>query len=428
MTSLLIALILNAMYLHRPSFSYLPLLLSLLLAACSGRETPVDTAAVLSGDPAADLYTCPMHPSIIRHAPGQCPVCGMTLVRKVVSGPTADTAAAGPTAVVAGPGVARGQLVHPMRQTVAADITAPGTISYDPRRVQNVAARFGGRIERLYVRYQFQPVRAGQKLYDIYSPELVTEQQNLLFLLAHAPADPALLTASRRKLRLLGLTASQLRAIEQSRRPQLRLSVFSPTNGYVLAPGSMAATAAGPLEQTAALPVREGDYVTMGQTLFQVVNTERVWALLQLYPASVAAVRVGQAVDIQLADQPQAPPRAGTVAYLEPMVESATSTVTARVYLPNPGGQLQIGQLVTGRIRVPAAAGLWVPATAVVDLGTRQVVFQQVGGQLAPVAVAAGSHRADQVQILRGLTAADLIARDAQYLTDSDELITPVAE
>ena len=417
------------MYFPRPSFSYLPLLLILLLAACSGHEPPVDTAAVLSDDPAADLYTCPMHPSIIRHAPGQCPVCGMNLVRKVVSGPTADTAAVVPTAVVAGPGVARGQLVHPVRQTVGVDVTAPGTIGYDPRRVQNVAARFGGRIERLYVRYQFQPVRAGQKLYDIYSPELVTEQQNLLFLLAHAPADPALLTASRRKLQLLGLTAGQLRAIEHSRRPQLRLSVYSPTSGYVLAPGSLAAPSAapaGPLEQTAALPVREGDYVTTGQTLFQVVNTERVWALLQLYPAAVAAVRVEQAVEIQLDDQPQAPPRAGTVAYLEPLVESAASTVTARVYLPNPGGQLQIGQLVTGRIRVPAAAGLWVPATAVVDLGTRQVVFRQAtGGQLAPVAVAAGPRRAGQVQILRGLTANDLIARDAQYLTDSDELIAP---
>ena len=416
------------MYFHRPSFSYLPLLLSLLLAACSGREAPVDTAAVLSGDPAADLYSCPMHPSIIRHAPGQCPVCGMNLVRKVVSGPTSDTATAVPTAVVAGPSVARGQLVHPVRQAVALDVTAPGTIGYNPRRVRNVAARFGGRIERLYVRYQFQPVRAGQKLYDIYSPELVTEQQNLLFLLARAPADPVLLTASRRKLQLLGLTAGQLRAIEQSRRPQLRLSVFSPTDGYVLAPGSLAPTTAapaGPLEQTTILPVREGDYVTMGQTLFQVVNTEQVWARLQLYPAAVAAVRVGQVVEIRLDDQPQAPPRPGTVAYLEPVVESAASTVTARVYLPNPGGQLQIGQLVTGHIRVPAAAGLWVPATAVVDLGTRQVVFRQVGDQLNPVTVAAGPRRAGQVQILRGLTTIDLVARDAQYLTDSDELIAP---
>ena len=406
------------------------LLLTGLLAACSGHEAPVDTAAVLSASPAADLYTCPMHPSIIRHEPGKCPVCGMFLVKKTVSGPTSDTAAVA-GAVAAGPEVGpaaeRGQLVHPVQRAVALSVTAPGTIGYDPRRVRSVAARFGGRIERLYVRYQFQPVRAGQKLYDIYSPELVTEQQNLLFLLASAPADPALLTASRRKLRLLGLTAGQLRAIEQSRRPQLRLSVFSPANGYVLAPGSLAATAAAPampLEQTAALPVREGDYVTTGQTLFQVVNTEQVWALLQLYPASGAAVRVGQAVDIRLDDQPQAPPRAGTVAYLEPLVESAASTLTARVYLPNPDGQLQIGQLVTGRIRVPAAAGLWVPAAAVVDLGMRQVVFRQAAtGQLTPVTVAAGPRRAGQVQILRGLAPTDLVARDAQYLTDSDELI-----
>ena len=382
----------------------------------------------MSGTVATDLYTCPMHPEIVRHEPGKCPVCGMFLVKKTISGPTSDTTAAPVTTVVGEPAPRRTQLVYPTQQTVATDLTAPGTISYDPRRIQNVAARFGGRIERLYVRYQFQPVRAGEKLYDIYSPELVTEQQNLLFLLASGPDDHALLEASRRKLRLLGLTAGQVRTIERTRQAQLRLSVYSPSTGYVLIPGGSTTAAPGALEQSAPLPVQQGDYVSTGQTLFQVVNTQQVWALLQLYPTDVAAVRVGQRVRVQLNDQPQAAPLAGTVAYLEPVVDQAASTVTARVYLPNPNGQLQIGQLVTARIQVPAAPGLWVPATAVVDLGTRQVVFRQGSdNRLHPVAIAAGPRRDGQVQILRGLTSTDLIARNAQYLTDSEEFIEPIA-
>ena len=428
------------------------LLAGLAVAACSTKRNPPEVATTAAGE----LYTCSMHPQIIRHEPGNCPICGMTLVKKVsASTATALPAAAGSKAdsltTVPAPNeqvLSRVRLIRPSRTTKSAVITAPGTIAYDPRRFENVAARFGGRIERLYVRYQFQPVRAGQKLYDIYSPELVTEQQNLLFLLqTHDPDDQALLNASRQKLRLLGLSAAQMRAVEQHGRPQLSLSVFSPVDGYVMESAPPTASAAGAstmgpgqpagstpagaaLEQAAPLAIREGQYVARGQGVFQVVNTDRVWARLQVYARDVDAVQPGQPVEITLNDQPQAPPIKATIALLEPVLASDASTVTARVYLPNPGGLLKIGQLVTARITPPAMAGLWVPATAVVELGTRQVVFRQQPNspRLLAVPVVTGPRRGTQVQVVRGLRADDQIAENGQYLVDSESFIKPVAD
>jgi len=398
------------------------LLLLLVAAGCSTKQPAEHTHAT-----AEAYYTCPMHPEVVQDSPGKCPVCGMFLVKKTV-GPAADadtsalpisaSSTATPTDV---------QLVHPTTGVETTTITAPGVISYDPRQFERVSARVGGRIERLYVRYRFQPIKKGQKLYDIYSPELLTEQQNLLFILKNKPVDQALLTASRRKLELLGLTTGQVRAIEKSGQPQLRISVYSPVSGYATEPTSAATDAGNALEQASPLTIREGDYVQTGQPVLQLINTNTVWALLQVYAADVARVQPGQTVKITLNDDSEASPRTGKVALVEPLITSAAPTATARVYLSNSEQQLKIGQLITGRIQ-PAtqAAGLWVPAAAVLDLGTRQVVFRQQHNQLQPVAVVTGARAGNQVQITQGLTAQDQIAANAQYLTDSESFIEPV--
>lgn len=397
-------------------------LLLLLATSCSTEQQPSEHTHATAGE----YYTCPMHPEVVQDGPGKCPVCGMFLVQKT-TGPAADadtSALPAPAGSAALP--ADVQLVHPTTGAEKTTITAPGVISYDPRHFERVSARVGGRIERLYVRYRFQPVKKGQKLYDIYSPELLTEQQNLLFIRKNKPIDETLLTASRRKLELLGLTAGQVRAIEKSGRPQLRISVYSPASGYVTE--ATPATGAGnALEQASPLAIREGDYVQAGQPVLQLINTHTVWALLQVYAADLARVQPGQTVEITLNDAPQASPRTGKIALVEPLITSAAPTATARVYLSNSSQQLKIGQLVTGRIQ-PATqtAGLWVPAAAVLDLGTRQVAFRQQDGRLQPVAVVTGARAGNQIQITRGLTAQDQIAANAQYLTDSESFIEPV--
>ena len=219
----------------------------LLLGGCHGQahgpasEAPAQPVA----EAAATQYTCPMHPQIVRDAPGSCPICGMDLVPKTLSN-AAAVAATDLRSVVQAPNaavLAGLATVHPRAGGTAADtFTLPGLVEYDPRRRRAIAARFGGRIEQLAIRYNYQPVRRGQKLLELYSPELVTAEQEYIFLLKNDADNAPLVRGARQKLLLLGLTDGQLTALARTRRPSYRVAVFSPYDGYVVETSAAAAS------------------------------------------------------------------------------------------------------------------------------------------------------------------------------------------
>ena len=437
-------------------------LVALALAGCQGQAHGPESAAPAQpvAASAAARYTCPMHPQIVRDAPGQCPICNMDLVPKVL-----DNAAA------AEPGL-RNVLTSPDQAVLAAVATVrpaagpgaaadtlmlPGVVEYDPRRSRAVAARFGGRIERLLVRYNYQPVRRGQKLLELYSPELVTAEQEYIFLLTNDAANTVLVNGARQKLRLLGLTDAQLRDLARTGRPNYRVAVFSPYDGYVVetpaaapttaaanpaAAGSSgmgggmsgggappAAPAPDPAAGTASpaqLSLTEGTYVATGQTLFQVVNTDQVWGIFQPTPAELALIRPGQLLRVQ-AEGTALPPRTARLELVEPEYRAGASVAAVRVYLPNPAGRLRRGQRLSGRLvtdAAPAAArSFWLPRAAVVDLGTRQVAFVQRGATFVAVPVQVGQRTAAQVQVLSGLSGQEDVATNGQYLMDSEGFV-----
>ena len=440
-----------------------PLLALMLLVGCHGQahgpESQAPAQPVASS--AAMLYTCPMHPQIVREAPGQCPICGMDLVPKVLDNAAAAAAPAdlGPVSQAPNAAVlAAVSTVHPVAEGASADtLTLPGVVSYDPRRSRAVAARFGGRIEQLAVRFNYQPVRRGQKLLELYSPELVTAEQELIFVLGNDADNAPLVAGARQKLRLLGLTNQQLTDLARTRRASYRVAVFSPYDGYVvetlaaaaLAPaigaaatGGMSASpepgmSAGATSESAgnsaadpaqpqALTLTEGAYVSTGQTLFQVVNTDQVWGIFQPTPAELGRLRPGQQLHV-VAEGTGLPPITARLDLVEPEFRAGASVAAVRVYLPNPRGQLRRGQRLTGQLvptAAPAGAGsYWLPRAAVVDLGTRQVAFVRRGATFVPVAVQVGQRTAGQVQVLRGLTGSDDVAANGQYLIDSDGFI-----
>jgi Cu(I)/Ag(I) efflux system membrane fusion protein len=431
-----------------------------LLAGCHGQaHGPANVAEEpLVATSAAQQYTCPMHPQIVREAPGSCPICGMDLVPKVLTNAAAATAPADLSQVSQAPNaavLAAVTTVRPVAEGAAADtLTLPGVVDYDPRRSRAVAARFGGRIEQLAVRFNYQPVRRGQKLLELYSPELVTAEQELIFLLENDAANGPLVQGARQKLRLLGLTDQQLRELARTRRASYRVAIFSPYDGYVVetlaasAPIPAAATASmspspepglsagepsGPAGNSAAGPAQpqpltltEGAYVSTGQTLFQVVNTDQVWGLFQPTPAELARLRPGQQLRV-VADGTDLPPHTARLDLVEPEFRAGASVAAVRVYLPNPRGRLRRGQRLTGQL-VPTAAPsgtgtFWLPRTAVVDLGTRQVAFVRRGATFVPVPVQVGQRTASQVQVLRGLTGPEEVAANGQYLIDSEGFI-----
>ncbi|MBJ6111771.1 efflux RND transporter periplasmic adaptor subunit [Hymenobacter sp. BT523] len=435
-----------------------------LLAGCKGKAhgpagqapaQPVATAA-------AQLYTCPMHPQIVRNAPGQCPICGMDLVPKATGDNqiAADTAGAGLTHLVSSPNgsvVSGIATVRPTPGAAADTLTLPGVVDYDPRRSRAVAARVSGRIERLLVRFNYQPVRRGQPLLEIYSPELVTAEQEYIFLLGNDADNTVLVNGARQKLRLLGLSESQLGALARTRRPDYRVAVFSPYDGYVventlavapLAPpsppgmadagapagggmggasamgaGAEAATATAPTAtQTPALTLPEGGYVSTGQTLFQVMNTAQVWGLFQPGPGEGAQLRPGQMLRVLVDGDPTHPLNA-RVELVEPTYRAGASTPAVRVSLPNPRGLLRRGTRLTARVTSAAGDGWWLPRAAVVDLGTRQVAFVRRGRTFVPVTVQVSQRTAAQAQVRQGLNGTEDVAANGQYLVDSESFL-----
>ncbi len=436
-----------------------PLLALLLLAGCHGPESQAAAQPVASS--AAMQYTCPMHPQVVRDAPGQCPICGMDLVPKVLNNAAAAAAPADLNQVSQAPNaavLAAVATVRPVAEGTATDtLTLPGVVDYDPRRSRAVAARFGGRIEQLAVRFNYQPVRRGQKLLELYSPELVTAEQELIFVLANDADNAPLVAGARQKLLLLGLTQGQLAALARTRRASYRVGVFSPYDGYVVetlaastpapatgaaatggmsaspepgmsagSPSAAAGSSATDLAQPQALTLTEGAYVSTGQTLFQVVNTDQVWGVFQPTPAELGRLRPGQQLRV-VAEGTGLPPRTARLDLVEPEFRAGASVAAVRVYLPNPQGRLRRGQRLTGQLvttAAPAGAGsFWLPRAAVVDLGTRQVAFVRRGATFVPVAVQVGQRTSAQVQVLRGLTGSDDVAANGQYLIDSEGFI-----
>nr|WP_148289625.1 efflux RND transporter periplasmic adaptor subunit [Fibrella aestuarina] len=419
----------------------------------------------------AETYTCPMHPQIVQKEPGTCPICGMDLVKKAALGGMADSLQADaqlsallkPTNSVV---VANMATVQPEARREAVETQANGIVTYDTRRLYTIPARFGGRVERLYVRYNFQPIRKGQKLLELYSPDLVTAQSELVYLLEADTQNAPLIAAAKQKLRLLGLTDSQLTDLVRTRKPNYSLAVYSPYDGYVVsqnttvpvpapptgmvsaggsAAGMSGGMAGGTDEVTfgtgsAASPtpggsggaaasgtlLREGQYVQTGETLFRVVNPNRLWAEFRLYSVDAAGVRPGTPLTISF-DGTGLAKQSARVSFVVPFIENGSQFVTIRAYLPRQQG-IRVGQLTRATVRRPAVDGLWVPATAILDLGNQQVAFVKEGGAFRPVTVSVAGRSRDQVAVRRGLQADQEVARNAQFLIDSESFVNVSSE
>lgn len=456
--------------------------LMLLLGACSDdgkqqKQGPANpNAGVHAGHnhaTAGEEYTCPMHPQIVQKEPGSCPICGMDLVKKTASGGMNDSLQADaqlsallkPTNSVV---VANIATVQPEPRSMATQTLANGIVTYDTRQLYTIPARFGGRVEKIYVRYAYQPIRKGQKLLELYSPDIVTAQRELLYVLEADAANSPLIAAAKQKLRLLGLTDGQIDELTRTRKPSYSLAVYSPYDGYVVEEtaqtptaqtppsggmgsaggaamgsgggmgGGMSGGTAGATDEITfsqpqpatgggaaggALLLREGQYVQTGQTLFRVVNASRLWAEFRLYARDGAGVKPGDPLMISF-DQTGQPSRSARVSFVVPFIEGNGQFVTVRAYLPG-GSNLRVGQLARATLRRPGVSGLWVPATAVLDLGNEQVVFvrEEAPNTFRPVRVQTGAQADGYVAITEGIKPEQSVARNAQFLIDSESFV-----
>lgn len=300
-------------------------------------------------------------------------------------------------------------------RALEAQVRTVGVVAADERRIVQVAPRFGGFVERLYVDFTGRAVRRGEPLLEIYSPELVSAQEELL-LAARLDAgldqssvpgmeggSSHLLAAARRRLALWDVPAGEVEAILRSGRVRRTLTLYSPASGIV----------------TEKQVVR-GMAVQPGQALYTIADLSNVWVEAELREGDAAGVTPGATAVVELAAYP-GQPVTGRVDYVYPTLQAEARTLRARVEVANPDGLLKPGMYATVRLSAPARTALTAPSSAVVQTGERAIVFvDHGGGRLMPHEVATGRVAGDYTEILSGVEAGRRVVTSAQFLLDSE--------
>jgi Cu(I)/Ag(I) efflux system membrane fusion protein len=410
----------------RLSILILPVVLLIVAMGCKNKKDP---HAMPNAETAKDVYTCPMHPQIIRDKPGKCPICEMDLVKKNTDGQKDDDieleALLKPTNEFV---ISSIPVITMQKKEEQIEIEALGNIAYDTREAGSISSRVAGRIEKLYVRYRYQKISKGQHILDIYSPELMTAQQNLLFLFKNDPANATFILAAKEKLLLLGMSNQQLQEIILSGKSSPTIAVYSNYSGHIheAARGEDMNTASGAMNDisliTEELSLKEGMYLQKGQSIFTVYNPGRAWAILNIYAENQGLVKTGNAVRIIPETAPGIDFRA-SIDFIEPFYRKDSKTLTARVYFNNSILKIPIGSQVRATIFGNAKDAYWLPKGAVLSLGLDKVVFQKTGGGFKALRINTGITHKNHIQILGGLKETDSVALNAQYLMDSESFI-----
>jgi Cu(I)/Ag(I) efflux system membrane fusion protein len=367
-----------------------------------------------------------MHPEIIRSEPGDCPICGMTLVNKVNGSEAIDQnsieAQLRPTNEYV---VGNFETISPIDTVISTKINLPGILAYNSNSAINIAAWVGGRIEKMYVNYKFQKIQKGQKLFEIYSPELVTEQQNYLFLISQDADNKALISAAEKKLLLYGMSQSQIGELRKSKKINPVISVHSTATGIIsgteVVMNSKSTSMQSSEQTTQALGIKEGDYVQKGQIVFKLLDTKKVWGIFNVLQSNNTFIYLNQPITI-VTETANNNPLVAKVDFVETELDPSERTNRIRVYLNNtqnyPIGLRLKGVLISKPIR-----GIWLLKTAVVTTGSKQVVFQKIGNNFKSKEIETGIEMNEFIQVLNGISSSDRVAKNAGFLIDSESFI-----
>lgn len=418
-------------------------------------------------NPDAKLFHCPMHPAVIQDHPGDCPICGMSLVAVAAAAPAAgheghrhepsdpyacpmdpeetspDPKARCPVCKMflvpreQIPALAKqdservpglvpveisqdriqlaGVRTAPVaKESLGSELRTAGALAAAEDGLSHVHTRVSGWIEQVFVGETGARVAAGQELATLYSPELLAAQQELVNArrwAAQGGANANLEADARRKLELLGLSPAELAELERTGQPQRAVKIR--------------ATAAGHVVARAAFP---GLYVQPGTELFQVADLSRVWLLADVYESEIGRVKVGQLATLALPAYP-GETFTGRVQFLSPTLNSDTRTLRIRIAFKNADLKLKPGMYGDVSLQLARAEGLVVPAEAIVDTGEAQYVFlARDGGRFEPRRVKLGLRQGEKVQILDGLAAGDSVVTTANFLIDSESRLRAAIE
>jgi Cu(I)/Ag(I) efflux system membrane fusion protein len=375
----------------------------------------------------SEVYTCSMHPEIIRDEPGNCPICGMDLVKKVTEGQSVQSNDIDhllrPTDRFV---VGDFQTTTAKDTTISSEIKLPGIVAYDPNSSVNIAARISGRIEKMYVNYKYQKVSRGQRLFDLYSPELLTAQQSFIYLITNDAENKSIINASKQKLALYGMTTGQINSLAAAKRTNPVITIYSPTNGIVQGTESMTTGVAESMQNssttTTSLTLKEGDYIKKNEVVFKLVNTDKVWGIFNVMQGQSTLIKVNQAIRFssELDDNDFINAK---VNFIETQLSATDKTNRIRVYLNNSNLKFPIGLRLQGVVETNPIQGIWVHRQALVSIGSKKVVFLKKENGFKAKEIKTGIELNDFIQVLEGLDVNEAIAENAHYLMDSESFI-----
>ena len=304
------------------------------------------------------IWTCAMHPQIRMSEPGKCPICGMDLIPLNQGGTTTDPDAIQMTAEAVQLANVLTSIVS--KQNPVKEIRLYGKVQADERLLQSQVSYFPGRIEKLFVNFTGEVVRKGQTLALIYSPDLITAQQELLETAATKQAQPILYEASKDKLRQWKLTDNQITAIENSGKVKTDFEISANTTGVV-----------------SARRVNNGDYVSPGSVLFDVADLSHVWIMFDAYESDLPYLSQGQKVTFTIQALPGVDYSA-SITFIDPVLDPVTRVSRVRVEISNQGGKLKPEMFATGIVKANLNQykdKLVIPRSAVLWTGKRSVVY-----------------------------------------------------
>ena len=393
------------------------------------------------GEGKAAVYRCPMHPTVVTDHPSSCPVCGMDLVKDAVSEATEPAvserrilhwrAPMDPTYTSDKPGKSpMGMDLIPVyedersdaasvridpttiqnmgvktatvrRGSLSRTIRTVGRVDYDETRITDVNTKMSGWVEELFVDFTGQRVRKGEPLLEIYSPELVSAQEEYLSALG---SRRGLLASTKRRLLYWDVTEEQIAELTRTRKVKRTMTVYSPQEGVVVHKA-----------------VFDGAHIDAGEHLYRIADLSRVWVYADVFEYEFPWIEEGQAAEVAL---PYEPGRAllGEVVYIYPFMDKKTRAVQVRMAFPNEDRNLKPEMYANVEIRpLISREALTVPVQSVIHSGSRNVVIRSLGkGRFRPQDVTIGVEGDGVYEILDGLRDGDVIVTSSQFLIDSE--------
>jgi membrane fusion protein, copper/silver efflux system len=389
--------------------------------------------AVKGEDGDIEYWTCTMHPSVRMKDPGTCPICAMDLVPVMKRAPaTLENGATN-----SGQQITSDQstfTVDPRRQqlinvqttevevrSLEKIIRTVATLEVDETRIAYVHPKIQGWIDKVFVDFTLQHVNLGDPLFSIYSPELVSTQEEYLLALktadnlADSPFEHvssgarSLFEATRRRLELFDITDQQIEELEKSGQVQKHLIVYSPVNGHVT--------------EKNAFP---NMHINAETKVYTIADYTNIWAYAEIYENEISHVRKGQLVAMSTAAYPGEAFR-GNITYVYPHLSEKTRTMRVRLEFPNPDLKLKPGMYSNIEIQVPLGATLAVPESAVLRTGKRDLVFVNLGsGTMQLRQVLIGAQAGGYYEILKGLETGERVVSAANFLIDAESKVQGV--